>query len=104
MGILSSIGKEIKRGLSKANREMKRERNDLVKFGTLGLIDPQQIKKARAEEKRAAREAKKIQTRQMRESLLEGAELQNELALRSNVARRGGRGGLLTGRDGSLLA
>lgn len=101
-----SLEKEAKRFARSREKELFRQASDVLSFSTLGMIDPNQMKKARKAEKAAAEEAKRIQLRQRRAGMLENAKLRNEIALRSNIATGGGRFGLLTrtGETGALLS
>ena len=106
MGLFSSIGKQIKRAGRDFDKEFNRELSDVVNIGTLGTVNLAQIKKLKKEEERNRAEQKKIQAKQRRSSILDDAEFSNELALRKNISKKGGRVGLLTrsGEAGSLLA
>lgn len=112
MGVFSGLKKGLKKAVRSFDEEFRdlgdefaRQKSDSIKFATLGLVDPKGMSKAKKAEARASREAKKLQAKQRRASILEGAELSDAIAHRSNIAKRGGRS-LLTsaGRSGSLLS
>jgi len=100
-----SLEKETGRGLGKIEAEAFRHISDITRLTTLGIINPNEIKRDRKQQKKAEKAAKKAQTKQKRAALIEQAELQDELAQRGATAKRGGRLSLLSsGESGSLLA
>lgn len=107
--LTSSLSKELDRGAKKAKREAARHTEDLLNQSGIGeVFDFKEFriesKKARQAQRSADAQQRKRQTKQKRAAKLEGAMIDNEIALRSKVAKQGGRRSLLSmGETGSLL-
>jgi len=92
-----SIEKETKRAARTFEDETIRQASDVVKVGTLGIIDPKGIRRQQKAAEREQRRQKKILKKQERAAILEGAELDDSIARRSVIAQKGGRQSLLSG-------
>lgn len=103
-GAAKSLEKEVKRGGRSLEKEFSSDLSSFTKFATLGLLDPNEIRRLKKQEEKLAKEAKKLQLKQKRAALIRQAELQSEVAERGSSQARGGRFSLLrSGETGSLL-
>ena len=98
-----SFEKETKRALRSTEKEAFREVSDIVKVSTLGILDPNEIKRLGKQQKALAAQAEKEQLKRKRLSLVEQAKLQDEIAQRGATRARGGRFSLLSGGEQGLL-
>lgn len=102
---VDSIGKEFKRGVKKVKREASREVEDYIDATGIGqVLSPKDIRMAGKESREAGRRADALQLKQKRATQLENAKLSNEIALRSKVAKRGGRRSLMNGGETGFLS
>jgi hypothetical protein len=98
------LSREVDRGARKVEREAMRETEDFVKVTTLGIVDPKAIGAANDQRRASEKIAKAVQLKQKRATQLENAKLSNEIALRSKVAKRGGRRSLMNGGETGFLS
>jgi hypothetical protein len=122
MGVLSSLNKERKRATKKVQKSAESFLNNpldyveekvekQLKFGqkvwentSIVGAGRKEIRKQRASAKTAARAARQLQATQERSAALAGAELSNEIAMRSRLSRKGGKRSMLSmGETGSLM-